>query len=114
MLIEEFKVSKVSEAITPGDVLSIDQEGNAKKVSEQSDIFKIIGICSEINKDTVSVALSGIVETKTKDLELLPGDLIVAEVDATVKGKTALEEDIDIIGMVIKKPEDEKVIVKLK
>lgn len=118
MLLEKIKLSSSSESLVPGDVVCSDYDGFAKKISNQIDTFKVIGICSKVEKENdstyISIATNGIIEVNTLDDTLDSGDFVVAEVDSTVKCKTASEEDIDIIGMVMKKPENGKVLIKLK
>lgn len=114
MVIEKLKLSKDSEELQPGDLVCLDVEGNIKKVSQVVDTFTVMGVCTELDKDDVSICICGLVEVNTNDLSLEPGDLVVAEVDGTVKCKTAIEEDIDILGMVVKKLENNKILIKLK
>lgn len=118
MLLEKLKQSNDSEPITTGDVVCINGEGEAKKVSCLDDTLKSIGICSDIEKDNgemkVCIAMAGFIDANTNDSSLEPGDLLVAEVDGTVKCKTAEDEDIDIIGMVLSKTKDGKVSIKLR
>lgn len=118
MLLETIKKSTDSEEILEGDVVCITDKGEAKKVSCLEDTFKVLGICSGSkiteNDIQVSIDMAGISKANTNDGLLEPGDLVVAEVDGTVKCRTALEEDIDIIGMVIERPKDNKVLIKLK
>lgn len=116
MLLEKLKMSDQSEEISIGDVITVDDNGNAKKVSTLDDTFKIVGICSEIensgNEKNILVSIAGISKANTHDEYLEPGDLLVAEVDGTVKCKTAFEDDIDIIGMALSKTENNQVLMK--
>ena len=50
----------------------------------------------------------------TNDKDIVAGDLLVAELDATVRVRNANDEDIDIIGMAMRKPENGKVLIKIK
>ena len=50
----------------------------------------------------------------TNDKDIVAGDLLVAELDATVRIRNANDEDIDIIGMAMRKPENGKVLIKIK
>lgn len=118
MLLEKIKLSNNSENISSGDIVCSDYDGFAKKISCQADTFKVIGVCFKTEKENdltyVSVATNGIIEVNTLDDTLDSGDLVVAEIDGTVKCKTPADEDIDIIGMVMKKAENGKVLVKLR
>ena len=118
MLLERLKQSNQSEEIFIGDVVTIDNEGNEKKVSTLDDTFKVVGICSEIenngNEKDILVSVAGISKVNTNDIYLEPGDLLVAEIDGTAKCKTAFEDDIDIIGMALSKTQEGKVLMKHK
>lgn len=116
------------ELIEAGDIVCIDEDGLVKKIDEQNDLFKVIGICTnkvmaeyilnskeDIPEDKkVLVGIGGLVYAKTNDEEIVSGDLLVPEIDGTVKCKTPLEEDIDIIGMAISKPLHGKVCMIIK
>ena len=118
MLLEKIKQSNDSEPIERGDVICINDEGEAKKVSCLEDTFKIIGICSDIEKGNngvqIEICVNGFIDANTNDALLEPGDLLVAEVDGTVKCKTAEDDDIDIIGMALSKVIDNKILIKCK
>lgn len=118
MLLEKIKQSNNSEPISIGDVICINEEGEARKVSCLDDTFKPLGICSDIEKGNneiqIVVCIAGFIEANTNDKLLEPGDLLVAEVDGTVKCKTAQDEDIDIIGMTLSKTTNNKVLIKYK
>lgn len=118
MLLEKLKQSNDSDPIIKGDVVCINEEGEAKKVSGLDDTFKSIGICSDIEKENgetkVCIAMAGFIDANTNDDLLEPGDLLVAEVDGTVKCKTAEDEDIDIIGMALSTTKEGKVSIKLR
>lgn len=118
MLLEKLKLASDSEPITKGDVVCINEDGEAKKVSCLDDTFRSIGICSDVEKGNneimIQICLAGFSEANTNDDLLEPGDLLVAEVDGTVKCKTAEDEDIDIIGMAISNSVNGKIQMKLK
>lgn len=116
MLLEKLKLSDQSEEISIGDVVTVDNNGNAKKVSTLDDTFKVVGIAQEIENDEnekyILVSIAGISKANTHEEYLEPGDLLVAEVDGTVKCKTAYEDDIDIIGMALSNPENNQILMK--
>lgn len=128
-LAEAWEKANKNEIIEPGDVVCIDKNGLAKKVDNSDDLLRVIGICSseetygqlfgatkeEIEKGIkVPIGLAGRVYAKTNDKDIQAGDLLVAEIDGTVRVRTAYDEDLDIIGMAMKKPEDGKVWMKIK
>ncbi len=114
MIVEQFKLSETSKKINPGDLVCIDSNSKVNKVSNETDTYKVIGVCTEVKDDNVLVEINGLATVNTSDELLEPGDLVVSEVDGTVKCLTGLDDYIDVIGIVISKPEKGKVIIKLK
>lgn len=114
MIVEQFKLSENSKKVAPGDLLCIDLNGKVAKVSNELDTYKVIGVCTEIKENDVSVELNGLATVNTSDNLLEPGDLVVSEVDGTVKCMTGADEFIDVIGIVVSKPEEGKVTIKIK
>lgn len=127
-MIGAWEKSNKNELIEPGDVVCIDKNGLAKKVENSDDLLRVIGICTnsdidqiigateeEINKGIkVLVGLVGTTYAKTNDKDIQAGDLLVAEIDGTVRTRNATDDDLDVLGMAMKKPENGMVYIKIK
>lgn len=128
-LAEAFVKANKNEVIEPGDIVCVDDNGLAKKVDNPGDLLKVIGVCSseetygqllgatkeEIEKgEKVAVGLAGRVFVKTNDSDIRAGDLLVAEIDGTARVRDSHDDDIDIIGMAMRKPENGKVWMKIR
>ena len=111
----KFQKLNNEDIIEPGDVVCINDNGLVKKIECESDLTRVIGIASsENNENEIEIGLIGTILAKTKDKEIVAGDLLVANIDSTVRVRNACDEDVDIIGMAMKKPEHNKVLIKIK
>lgn len=110
-----FEKSDIEEIIEQGDIVCVNELGLIKKIECESDLLKVVGIVSsENNEKEVEIGLAGTILAKTNDTEIVTGDLLVANIDSTVRIRNANDEDVDIIGMAMKKPEHNKVLIKIK
>lgn len=128
MIVDGFEKSNKNQSFENGEVICIDENGLAKKIENESDLCRVLGIVSyenleelldltmeEIKKGIkIPVATVGKVFANTNDKDIVAGDLLVAELDATVRVRNVNDEDIDIIGMAMRKPENGKVLIKIK
>ena len=128
MIVDGFEKSNKNQSFENGEVICIDENGLAKKIENESDLCRILGIVSyenleelldltmeEIQKGIkIPVATVGKVLANTNDKDIVAGDLLVPELDATVRVRNANDEDVDIIGMAMRKPENGKVLIKIK
>ena len=128
MIVDGFEKSNKSQSFENGEVICIDENGLAKKIENENDLCRVLGVVSyenleelldltmeEIQKGIkIPVATVGKVFANTNDKDIVAGDLLVAELDATVGVRNANDEDIDIIGMAMRKPENGKVLIKIK
>lgn len=128
MIVDGFEKSNKSQSFENGEVICIDENGLAKKIENENDLCRVLGVVSyenleelldltmeEIQKGIkIPVATVGKAFANTNDKDIVAGDLLVAELDATVRVRNANDEDIDIIGMAMRKPENGKVLIKIK
>lgn len=128
MIVDGFEKSNKSQSFENGEVICIDENGLAKKIENENDLCRVLGVVSyenleelldltmeEIQKGIkIPVATVGKVFANTNDKDIVAGDLLVAELDATVRVRNTNDEDIDIIGMAMRKPENGKVLIKIK
>ena len=128
MIVDGFEKSNKSQSFENGEVICIDENGLAKKIENENDLCRVLGVVSyenleelldltmeEIQKGIkIPVATVGKVFANTNDKDIVAGDLLVAELDATVRVRNANDEDIDIIGMAMRNPENGKVLIKIK
>ena len=128
MIVDGFEKSNKSQSFENGEVICIDENGLAKKIENENDLCRVLGVVSyenleelldltmeEIQKGIkIPVATVGKVFANTNDKDIVAGDLLAAELDATVRVRNANDEDIDIIGMAMRKPENGKVLIKIK
>lgn len=115
MVTGKFEKSNKEDIIEQGDVVCTDENGLIKKIECEPDLFRVVGVVSsENNEKEIEIGLAGTILAKTKDKEIIAGDLLVADMDSTVRVRNANDEDIDVIGMAMKKPEHNKVLMKIK
>ncbi len=111
---EYFEKVNKNDTIEQGDIICVNDNGLAKKVDCIDDLTKIIGVCFKDDGDNIQIGIAGSLYVKTNDKNIRAGDLLVTEIDSCAKVKTAYEDDIDIIGMALRKSEDGKVWMKIK
>lgn len=128
MIVDGFEKSNKNQSFENGEVICIDENGLAKKIENENDLCRILGIVSYENLEElldltmeeiqngikIPVATVGKVFANTNEKDIVAGDLLVAELDSTVRVRNANDEDIDIIGMALRKPENGKVLIKIK
>lgn len=125
-IVNIFEKSNKDEIIEAGDIVCTDDNGLMRKIECESDLFRFTGVVAElsdcnekmleeINKDNkIPVGLAGTIYVKTNEKDIISGDSLVTNLDSTARVRNAGDDDCDIIGIALKKPENGKVLIKIK
>lgn len=125
-IVNIFEKSNNDEVIEAGDIVCTDDNGLMRKIECESDLLRFTGVVAElsecneeaieeINKNNkIPVGLAGTILVKTSDKDITSGDLLVTDLNSMARVRNAGDDDCDIIGIALKKPENGKVLMKIK